>query len=100
LVIFAAIMQASTSVSGPLAGRLVGVIHLFNAKSLAALAGYLSGPGLAGPDRAGAAAADPACPRDRLPAHQAQGAADPHKEVQAGPDRVRDQPLPGPVLYL
>ena len=38
--------------------------------SLRKLAHLLSGPGPAGADRPGAAAADPACPRDQLPADE------------------------------
>ena len=73
----------------------------FTRWSLRKLASYLADGPQPVIDRAGAAAADPARPRDLLP-------ADPDLERihrsgpgrQAGPDRVRDQPLPGPVLCL
>ena len=73
----------------------------FTRWSLRKLAGYLARRRPAGADRAGAAAAGPARPRDLLPADpDLEGINRPGPGRQAGPDRVRDQPLPGPVLRL
>ena len=74
----------------------------FTRWSLRKLAGYLacrSWP--AGADRAGAAAAGPARSRHQLPADpDLEGVTRSGPGRQARPDRVRDQPLPGPVLRL
>ena len=60
--------------------------------SLRKLAAYLAGQRTGLADRAGAAAADPARPRDQLPAHpDLEGVHRPGPGRQAGPDRVRDQ---------
>ena len=69
--------------------------------SLRKLAGYLAGRHRAGADRPGAAAAAAARPRDFLPADQdLEGVHRPGQGRQAGPDRARDQQLPGPLLRL
>ena len=73
----------------------------FTRWSLRKLAALFSGLSPAGADRAGAAAADPARPRHLLPADpDLEGVHRPGPGRQAGPDRVRDQPLPGPLLRL
>src|SRR5262249_53532335 len=52
-------------------------------------------------DQSGAVAADPGCPRDQLPAHpDLEGIHRPGQGRQVGPDGVRNQPLPGPLLRL
>jgi transposase len=69
--------------------------------SLRKLTGYLASAPPADGGGAGAAAADPACSRDLLPAHpDLEGVRRSGQERQAGPDRVRDQPVPGPVLRV
>jgi hypothetical protein len=61
----------------------------------------LSGPGPAGADRAGAAAAAPSRARHLLAADpDLAGIRRSGPGRQAGPDRVRDQRLPGPLLRL
>src|SRR6185369_8051895 len=60
-----------------------------------------SGPGPAGADRAGAAAAAPSRARHLVPADpDPEGVHRSGPGRQAGPDRVRDQRLPGPLLRL
>src|SRR6202007_3367649 len=60
-----------------------------------------SGPGPTGADRAGAPAAAPARARHLVPADpDLEGIHRSGPGRQAGPDRVRDQRLPGPLLRL
>ena len=73
----------------------------FTRWSLRKLAAYLAGRPRPVRHRAGAAAADPARPRHQLPADpDLEGVPRSGPGRQAGPDRVRDQPLPGPLLRL
>jgi hypothetical protein len=73
----------------------------FTRRSLRKLAAYLAGgprPVAIGRERA---AADPALPRHQLPANpDLEGVRRSGPGCRAGPDRVRDQPLPGPLLCL